>query len=162
MDWLDLLAVQGTLTSLLQHHSSKVSILQRSAFFMVQLNFCCTISGISGLRNQPHTQAGWCLHYIPNSWLPSHPISVISRSQEGGRMTSRASNFLLRSDMTVADITSAQILLEKTLPCGTSGFRRGWEMTLRWVAVCSDHLYYHGTGRNEGLAFTYILLHWWN
>ena len=37
MDWLDLLAVQGTLTSLLQHHSSKASILQRSAFFTVQL-----------------------------------------------------------------------------------------------------------------------------
>jgi len=38
MDWLDLLAVQGTLKSLLQHHSSKVSILWRSAFFMVQLS----------------------------------------------------------------------------------------------------------------------------
>ena len=38
MDWLDLLAVQGTLKSLLQHHSSKASILQRSAFFMVQLS----------------------------------------------------------------------------------------------------------------------------
>ena len=35
MDWLDLLAVQGTLKSLLQHHSSKASILQRSAFFTV-------------------------------------------------------------------------------------------------------------------------------
>ena len=38
MDWLDLLAVQGTLKSLLQHHSSKVSILQHSAFFIVQLS----------------------------------------------------------------------------------------------------------------------------
>ena len=37
MDWLDLLAVQGTLKSLLQHHSSKASILWRSAFFTVQL-----------------------------------------------------------------------------------------------------------------------------
>jgi len=37
MDWLDLLAVQGTLKSLLQHHSSKASILWRSAFFIVQL-----------------------------------------------------------------------------------------------------------------------------
>ena len=37
MDWLDLLAVQGTLKSLLQHHSSKASILQCSAFFIVQL-----------------------------------------------------------------------------------------------------------------------------
>ena len=38
MDWLDLLAVQGTLKSLLQHHSSKASILWHSAFFMVQLS----------------------------------------------------------------------------------------------------------------------------
>ena len=38
MDWLDLLAVQGTLKSLLQHHSSKASILQCSAFSMVQLS----------------------------------------------------------------------------------------------------------------------------
>ena len=38
MDWLDLLAVQGTLKSLLQHHNSKASILWRSAFFIVQLS----------------------------------------------------------------------------------------------------------------------------
>ena len=38
MDWLELLAVQGTLKSLLQHHSSKASILQHSAFFIVQLS----------------------------------------------------------------------------------------------------------------------------
>ena len=38
MDWLDLLAVQGTLKSLLQHHSSKSLILRRSAFFIVQLS----------------------------------------------------------------------------------------------------------------------------
>ena len=38
MDWLDLLAVQGTLKSLLQHHSSKASILRQSAFFIVQLS----------------------------------------------------------------------------------------------------------------------------
>ena len=38
MDWLDLVAVQGTLKSLLQHHSSKASILRHSAFFIVQLS----------------------------------------------------------------------------------------------------------------------------
>ena len=38
MNWLDLLAVQGTLKSLLQHHSSKASIFRRSAFFIVQLS----------------------------------------------------------------------------------------------------------------------------
>ena len=39
MDWLDLLAVQGTLKSLLQHHSSKASILRHSAFFIFQLSY---------------------------------------------------------------------------------------------------------------------------
>ena len=38
MDWFDLLTIQGTLKSLLQHHSSKASILQHSAFFIVQLS----------------------------------------------------------------------------------------------------------------------------
>ena len=45
MDWLDLLAVQGTLKSLLQHHSSKASILQCSAFFTVQLSRPCMTTG---------------------------------------------------------------------------------------------------------------------
>ena len=45
MDCLDLLAVQGTLTSLLQHHSSKASILQHSAFFIVQLSHPYIITG---------------------------------------------------------------------------------------------------------------------
>ena len=45
MDWLDLLAVQGTLKSLLQHHHSKASILWRSAFFIVQLSHPYTTSG---------------------------------------------------------------------------------------------------------------------
>ena len=45
MDWLDLLAVQGTLKSLLQYHSSKAAILQHSAFFIVQLSHPCMTAG---------------------------------------------------------------------------------------------------------------------
>ena len=45
MDWLDLLAVQGTLKCLLQHHSSKASILQHSAFFIVQLSHTYMTTG---------------------------------------------------------------------------------------------------------------------
>ena len=45
MDWFDLLAVQGTLKSLLQHHSSKASILRRSAFFIVQFSHPYMITG---------------------------------------------------------------------------------------------------------------------
>ena len=45
MHWLDLPAVQGTLKSLLQHHSSKASIFQHSAFFIVQLSLSCMTTG---------------------------------------------------------------------------------------------------------------------
>ena len=45
MDWLDLLAIQGTVKCLLQHHSSKASILQHSAFFLVQLSHLYMITG---------------------------------------------------------------------------------------------------------------------
>ena len=45
MDWLDLLAVQGTLKSLLQHHSSKASVLQGSAFFIVQVSHSYMTTG---------------------------------------------------------------------------------------------------------------------
>ena len=45
IDWFDLLAVQGTLNSLLQHHSSKASILRRSAFLMVQLSHLYMTTG---------------------------------------------------------------------------------------------------------------------
>ena len=52
MDWLDLLEVQGTLKSLLQHHSSKASILQHSAFFTVQLShpYMTTSKAIASTR----------------------------------------------------------------------------------------------------------------
>ena len=53
MDWLDLLAVQGTLKSLLQHHSSKASILQHSAFFMHDSgNLCMTTGNTIALTRQ--------------------------------------------------------------------------------------------------------------
>ena len=45
MDWLDLLAVHGTLKSLLQHHGSKASVLRCSAFFIVQLSHPCMTTG---------------------------------------------------------------------------------------------------------------------
>jgi len=47
IDWFDLLAVQGILKSLLQHHSSKASILWHSTFFMVQLSHPCMTTGIT-------------------------------------------------------------------------------------------------------------------
>ena len=66
MDWLDLLAVQGTLKSLLQHHSSKASVLQRSAFFIVQQT--CT------LLSTLHLGSAWSLFGILQEGLSAHII----------------------------------------------------------------------------------------
>ena len=55
MDWLDLLAVQGTLKSLLQHHSSKASIYQHSAFFIIQLSH----PYMTPAHNFPSIPLGW-------------------------------------------------------------------------------------------------------
>ena len=70
MDWLDFLAVQGTLKSLLQHHSPKASILQCSAFFIVQLSHPYmttgkTIAFIKRIFNSSSLSAiGWCHLHI--------------------------------------------------------------------------------------------------
>ena len=53
MDWLDLLAVQGTIKSLLQYHSSKASILPRSAFFTVQLSHPYMTTGKTIVLTRP-------------------------------------------------------------------------------------------------------------
>ena len=73
MDWLDLLAVQGTLKHLLQHHSSKASVLQRSSFFMVQLS------------RQGHFRAPWnrALPWaqpwpVGSLWPPGFGVEVAS------------------------------------------------------------------------------------
>ena len=64
MDWLDLLAVQGTLKSLLQHHSSEASILQHSAFFTVQLSHpYMTSGGIIALTSRTFVGKGWINSY---------------------------------------------------------------------------------------------------
>ena len=103
MDWLDLLAVQGTLKSLLQHHSSKASILQHSAFFMVQLSHSYMTSGktialtrqtfvgkiISLLFNMPSRLV---ITFLPRSkylliwWLQS-PYTVILESNKRKSVT---------------------------------------------------------------------------
>ena len=93
MDWLDLLAVQGTLKKLLQHHSSKASILQCSAFFIVQLSHPYLTAGkIMALTRQTfvgkvtslvfNTLSRFVIAFLPRSkdlsisWLQS-PFAVI-------------------------------------------------------------------------------------
>ena len=79
MDWLDLLAVQGTLKSLLQHHSSKASIVWRSAFFIVQLSHpYMTIGKIIALTRQ--TFVGKVMSLLFNM-LSRLVIAFLSRSK---------------------------------------------------------------------------------
>ena len=68
MGWLDLLAVQGTLKSLLQHHSSKASILRGSSFFIVQLSTVETVSDFI-LGGSKITADGDCSHEIKRCLL---------------------------------------------------------------------------------------------
>ena len=98
MDWLDLLAVQRTLKSLLQHHSSKASILWRSAFFMVQLSHPYMTTGktialtrqtfVSKVRSLLfNVLSRLVIAFLPRSkhllisWLQS-PYAVISESKK--------------------------------------------------------------------------------
>ena len=70
LDWLDLLAVQGTLRSLLQHHSSKASILWHSAFFMVRLSQLYMITGkIIALTIQTFVGRVMSLLFSTLSWI---------------------------------------------------------------------------------------------
>ena len=79
MDWLELLVVQGTLKSLLQHHSSKASILQHSAFFTVQLSHPYMITGKTIALTRP-TFVGRVMSLLFNM-LSRLVITFVSRSK---------------------------------------------------------------------------------
>ena len=85
MDWLDLLAVQGTLKSLLHHHSSKASTLQHSAFFLVQLSHPCMTTGKT-IALTRWTFVGKVMSLLFNvlsrQW---HPTSVLLPRKSHGR-----------------------------------------------------------------------------
>ena len=79
MDWLDLLAVQGTLKSLLQHHSSKASILQHSAFFTVQLSHPYKTTGKT-IALTRRTFVGKVMSLLFNM-LPRLVITLLARNK---------------------------------------------------------------------------------
>ena len=101
IDWLDLLVVQGTLKSLLQHHSSKASILQHSAFFIVQLSHTYMTTGktialtrrtfvdrvmswLFNIRTFKFTHSYWCLLSMNILYLVNHcPVNDYCRVNRG-------------------------------------------------------------------------------
>ena len=98
MDWLDLLAVQGTLKSLLQHHSSKASILRRSAFFIVQLSHpltslvAQTVNRLSTMRETRVPSLGWQDPLEKEMAIHSSTIAwKIPWTEEPGRLQSMGS-----------------------------------------------------------------------
>ena len=90
MDWLDLLAIHGTLKSLLQHHSSKASILRHSAFFIVQLSYPYMTTGKTialtrwtfvdkVMQSTSYEMLGWMKHKLESRLLEE--ISTTSDMQ---------------------------------------------------------------------------------
>ena len=82
MDWLDLLAVQGTLNSLLQHHNSKASILLLSAFFIVQLSHSYMTTGKTLLYSFPNLEPVCCSMSSSNCCF----LTCIQIFQEAGKV----------------------------------------------------------------------------
>ena len=92
MDWLDLLAVQGTPKSLLQHHSSKASILQRSAFFTVQLQASLSITNYWSLLKLISIKS-----VMPsNHLILRHPLLLLSSIFPSIRVFSNESFLCIR------------------------------------------------------------------
>ena len=98
MDWLDLLAVQGTLKSFLQYHSSKASILRRSAFFIVQLSHPLTslvaqmVNHLSTMRETWVPSLGWQDPLEKEMAIHSSTIAwKIPWTEEPGRLQSMGS-----------------------------------------------------------------------
>ena len=108
MDWLDLLAVQGTLKSLLQHHSSKASILQHSAFFTVQLS-------------HPYMTTGKTVALTRLTFV-GKVMSLLLNMQESSRKTSTSALLMMPKPLTVW-------IAKK---CGK--FWKRWEYQTTWPA----------------------------
>ena len=147
MDWLDLLAVQGALESLLQHHSSKASILWHSAFFMVQfLHLYMTTGKTKALTRW--TFVGKVMSLLFNMLSRRYgPISVFFRaSVAGGQKASLAS---LSPYLRLFRHLEGSLAWGPSLLFGKSGKQRGppgWGLTLQithqalkgalWVGSC--------------------------
>ena len=119
MDWLDLLAVQGTLKSLLQHHNSKASILRRSPFFTAQLS-------------HPYMTTGKTIALTRQTFV-GKVISLLLK------MLSRLFiTFLPRSRKKESEVAQSCLILCDPVDCSLPGFSVNGILqakTLEWVAI---------------------------
>uniref|UniRef100_A0AC11ES24 Uncharacterized protein n=2 Tax=Ovis aries TaxID=9940 RepID=A0AC11ES24_SHEEP len=112
MDWLDLPAVQGTLKSLLQHHSSKVSILRRSAFFTDQLShpYMTTGKTIALTRRQSNISAFNMLSRLVITFLPRSKRLLISWLQSPSAVILEPKNIKSDAVSTVSPSISHEVM----------------------------------------------------
>ena len=157
MDWLDLLAVQGTLKSLLQHHSSKASILQCSAFFTVQLSHPYMTTGKTiALTRQTFVDKVMSLllnmlsrlvvTVLPRSkrllisWLQS-PSAVILEPKKIKSWTSLEGMMLKLKLQYFGHLMQRVDSLEKTpMLRGVGGRRRRGQQRMRWLDGITDSM----------------------
>ena len=129
MDWLDLLAVQGTLKSLLQHHSSKTSILRHSAFFTVQLPHPHMTTGKT-IALTRRTFVGKVMSLLLNI-LSSLIITFLPRSNPGISLEGMMLKLKLQY---FGHLMQRVDSLEKTLMLGgIGGRRRRGQPRMRWL-----------------------------
>ena len=130
MDWLDLLAIQGILKSLLQHHSSKAPILWCSAFFIIQLSYPYTTTGKTiALTRQNFVDKEMSLLF---NMLSRLVITRLVISLEGMMLKLKLQYFghlMRRVDS-----------LEKTLMGGIGGRRRRGRQRMRWLDGITDSM----------------------
>ena len=148
MDWFDLLAVQGTLKSLLQHHSSKASILRRSAFFIIQLSHPYITAKTIALTRQTfvgkvmsllfNMLSRLVITFLPRSkgllilWLQSLSAVILERESR-----SVVSDSLYPMDYTVHGILQARILEWVAISFSRrSSQPRDWTQVSRTIGRC--------------------------
>ena len=118
INWFDLLSLQGTLKSLLQHHSSKASVLRHSAFFMVQLS-------------HPHMTTGKTTLTIWN--LPAHPPPLAhSTPQPESPQLTKSSHSVMSNSLQPKDcsLQGSSVHADTTEVTQQQQLSRGWDRTV--------------------------------
>ena len=141
MDWLDLLAVQGTLKSLLQHHSSKASVLQCSTFFIVQLSHpYVTTDKTVALTRRTFVDKVMSLLFntlskLVTIFLPRSKCLLISWLQ--------SPSSVILEPRKIKSVTSQLLMLGSTGKGWRTGARRGkslWRQASRRTLTCAGGL----------------------
>ena len=149
IDWCDLLAVQGTLKSLLPHHSSKASVFWHSAFFMVQLSHPYMTTGKTvRMWDSDHKESwvpkNWCLRTV----VLANFLRVLWTARRSNQSIVKEINpqYSLEGLMLKLKLQySGHVMrradsLEKTLMLGKiEGMRRGWQR-MRWLDSITDSM----------------------